>query len=189
MWPFDQPPNTATLTTTHVMQHGEAITHAYHDESDHGWQFFSAQATRTKDSMLVALAEIVALDPSVTEIADLPPGWYACREGIGAPWHRILNYADATRIMVDWSEVTSEDHFYDLVLPQCGSPAWHGRNLDALADSWITGGIDPNGPPYAFGFLALERTRPDLISFRDSILKLAEQSIDENGGRYLPQAE
>jgi RNAse (barnase) inhibitor barstar len=139
--------------------------------------------------MIVALREIVSMDQTITEIADLPPGWMAQRETIGAPWRRTLQYADAARVIVDWSKITSEDDFYDIILPQCGLPLWHGRNLDALADSWITGGIVRNGPPYAFGFFALESTPPSLIAFRDSILKIAEESIDENGGRYLQQAE
>lgn len=177
------------MTTTHVMRNGATITRAYHDEADHGWQFYSEHVTQTKDVMLVALREIVAVDQSVTEIADLPPGWMAQRERIGSPWSRVLQYADATPIIVDWSKITSEEAFYDTILPQCGSPSWHGRNLDALADSWITGGIDRGGPPYAFGFFALESTLPDLIPFRDSVLKIAEESIDQNGGRYIQQAE
>jgi RNAse (barnase) inhibitor barstar len=189
MWKFDQPPNCATMTTTHVMRDGEPITRAYHDESDHGWQFYSEQVTRTKDAMIVLLKEIVNLDPSVQEIADLPPGWMAQRESRAAPWHRTLQYADATPIVVDWSKITNENDFYDTALKQAGSPSWHGRNLDALADSWVTGGISQHGPPYAFGFSSLAATPPELISFRDAVLKIAQESIDENGGRYIPQAE
>ncbi|SKA98534.1 Barstar (barnase inhibitor) [Prosthecobacter debontii] len=171
------------------MQNGAAITRAYHDEDDHGWQFCSEHITHPKDAMLVSLQEIVNIDQSVTEIADLPPGWMAQRERIGSAWHRILQYADATQVIIDWSLITSEEAFYDSVLSQCGSPTWHGRNLDALADSWITGGIDSGGPQYAFGFFASESTLPDLIAFRDSVLKIAEESIDENGGRYIQQSE
>ena len=84
MWPFDQPENCAVMTTSHVMLHGAQITRAYHDESDHGWQFYSEDVTRTKDAMIVALREIVAVDPTVTEIADILPGWMAKREAIGS---------------------------------------------------------------------------------------------------------
>lgn len=189
MWVFDQPRNAATMTTSHVMRDGAVITRAYHDENDHGWQFYSEHVTLTKDSMIVVLDEIVALDQSVTEISDLPPGWMAQRTGRGFPWHRTLQYADAAQIIVDWSKIMSEEDFYDTIFPQCGSPAWHGRNLDALADSWITGGIDKNGPPYAFGFYGIDSVPQTLIGFRDSVLKIAEESIDENGGRHLTQAE
>lgn len=177
------------MTTTHVMRHGAVITRAYHDDSDHGWQFYSEHVTLTKDAMVVLLSEIVALDPSITEIADLPPGWVAQREGTDFPWRRALHYADATQVLIDWSAIKSEDDFYDTILPQCGSPAWHGRNLNALADSWVTGSIDQGGPPFAFGFFFMESTPPALIPFRDAVLKIAEESIDENGGRYIPQVE
>ena len=189
MWHFDQPPDCVTRTTVHVMQRGAIITRAYHDESDHGWQFFPEHVTLTRDAMIVALREIVSVDPSITEIADLPPGWMAQRDSADAPWRRSQQYAEAAQVIVDWSRISGEEDFYDTVLPQCESPAWHGRNLDALADSWITGGINPNGPPYNFGFLSPERTPAALIPFRDSVLKIAAESINENGGRYLPQAE
>lgn len=189
MCPFDQSPDCATTTATHVMRDGAAITRAYHDESDHGWQFFSEHVTRTEDAMIVALREIVAVDPSITEVADLPPGWMAQRKAPGEPWHRTLQYADAAQIFVDWAQITSKEDFYDVVLPQCGSPPRHGRNLDALADSWVTGGIDRNGPPYVFAFISLESVAPHLIDFREIVLEIAKESIAENGGRILRQDE
>ena len=185
MWPFDQAPNCATVTTCHVMREGKPITHAYHEESDHSWQFFSAEVTRMEEALIVALHSIVDLDPTILEIADLPPGWMAERDSPGAPWRRSLQYADAVRIAVDWSTLGSEEEFYDLVLTQCGSPSWHGRNLDALNDSWVTGGIDQHGPPYAFAFTSLEATPSHLIPFRDAILGIAEESVAENGGRFI----
>lgn len=189
MWPFDQPPNCATMTTTHVMQDGKPITRAYHDEADHGWQFFSDHEFRTKDAMIVLLSEVVKVDASLLEVADLPPGWMARREKVGAPWHRSLQYADAPEIVVDWARVASVDDFFDSVFPQCESPSWHGRNLDPLADSWVTGGINQKGPPYAFVFLAIDATPPALTTFRDAVLKIAQESINENGGRMVQSAE
>jgi hypothetical protein len=40
------------------------------------------------DARLVSLEEIVRLDPTVLEIADLPPGWQAIRERVGGSWTR-----------------------------------------------------------------------------------------------------
>lgn len=189
MWPFDQPPNCATMTTTHVMRDGAPIIRAYHDEDDHGWQFYSEHVTQTRDAMVVTLREIMELDPGIAEIVDLLPGWMAQREAPGSAWHRKLNYADAPIIILDWSQVSSKDDFYNQVLPQCGAPSWHGRNLDALNDSWVTGEINQLGPPYAFGFLSADATKPELIPFRDAVLQIAQKSIDENGGRYIQEVE
>jgi RNAse (barnase) inhibitor barstar len=185
MWVFDQSPNCATFTSTHVMRHGKTITHAFHDESDHSWSFLSEEGARTEDAMIVSLEKVVKRDPSVLEIADLPPGWMAQRDSVGAPWRRKLQYADAPLIAVDWSKVSDPESFYDLVFKQCGAPSWHGRNLDALADSWVTGDINDHGPPYAFAFTSLEATPQELASFRDAVLKIARESIEENGGRFV----
>ena len=134
------------------------------------------------DAMIVGLKEIVAHDSTVLEIADLPPGWIATRDRIGSPWTRASQYADAARIMVDWSKFVGTNDFYDLVFCQCESPEWHGRNLNAIADSWIAGGINAKGPPYVFIFSSLKRTAPDLLQFRDAVLGIAQESIDKNGG-------
>jgi hypothetical protein len=87
-WPFDQPRNCATITTTHVLRGGHDIIYVFHDEDDHGWQFHWAGEKDVADSMVVCLSEIVDHDPSVLDVADLPPGWKAWREKRGAAWHR-----------------------------------------------------------------------------------------------------
>jgi RNAse (barnase) inhibitor barstar len=158
------------------------ITRVVHDASDHGWQFLSDDGAEMSDAMLVCLNEIVAHDKTVLEIADLQPGWIACRERVGSAWTRTPQYSDASRMVIDWSKLLSVNDFYDIVFKQCQSPDWHGRNLNAIADSWIAGGINAIGPPYVFVFSSLMRTTPDLIQFRDAVLEIAQESIDENGG-------
>lgn len=87
-WPFDQPENCAVFTTTHVLKEGRDIVRVFHDADDHGWQFHCAGDVEMKDAMLVSLAEMVRHDPSITEVADLPPGWQAWRKGKGDAWQR-----------------------------------------------------------------------------------------------------
>jgi hypothetical protein len=87
-WPFDQPKNRATITTRPVMSGAEPITYVSHDEDDHGSQFIGPSGASMKEAMLVALSNVVKLDATVLEIADLPPGWIAEREYVGAPWTR-----------------------------------------------------------------------------------------------------
>ena len=38
--------------------------------------------------MLVALHTIVEHDSTVSELADLSPGWVARRENVGGPWRK-----------------------------------------------------------------------------------------------------
>lgn len=60
-----------------------------HDSDDHGWQFIGITDANVEDGRIVCLEEIVKLDPSVLEVADLEPGWRAVRDFVGGPWSRI----------------------------------------------------------------------------------------------------
>lgn len=90
-WPFDQPRNAATITLRSIVFGGAPILHVTHDEDDHGWQFLGMEDARESDACVVGLQTIVAKDPSVLEIADLPPGWHAWRSSTGSPWQRAPN--------------------------------------------------------------------------------------------------
>lgn len=94
-WPFDQPRNCATFTMRQVMDRAEPILLVSHDADDHGWQFIGSTDANMKDAMLVCLHEVVRVDPTVLEVADLPPGWQALRDHAGGPWTRRLRPPDA----------------------------------------------------------------------------------------------
>ena len=87
-WPFDQPPNCATFTTRQVIEGLEPIVLVSHDAEDHGWQFIGSSGVAMIDAKIVALGEIVKLDSTVFEVADLQPGWQALRARLGDPWTR-----------------------------------------------------------------------------------------------------
>lgn len=90
-WPFDQPRNCASFTTRQVLERIEPIVKVSQDEDDHGWQFIGSSEVKMVDARLVALQQIVRLDPTVLEVADLEPGWQAFREWVGGPWSRRLH--------------------------------------------------------------------------------------------------
>jgi len=94
-WPFDQAPNVAAITSTHITKDGDPILLVTHYEDDHSWGFQSGKPIETKDGQLVAMKTIVELDPTVMQIADLPPGWSAERDAVAADWRK---YKD------DWDE-------------------------------------------------------------------------------------
>jgi hypothetical protein len=87
-WPFEAPKNLAVFTTKGIIHNGYPILYVYHDEDDDGWQFHDGTLSRTEDAMVVSLHYIVRHDPSITFLADLPPGWQAERATISSPWHR-----------------------------------------------------------------------------------------------------
>lgn len=87
-WPFDQPPNCAVVTVNAIISGELPILFVSHDEDDHGWQFLSGDLVIKEDASVVALREIVELDPSILELADLPAGWVAIRRSANADWER-----------------------------------------------------------------------------------------------------
>jgi hypothetical protein len=87
MWHFDQPPDTATLVSTSVLDEGHPILFVSHDEEDHGWQFLDGSEPPTPFQH-ACMSHVVGSDPTLPELADLPPGWCAWREAPDQPWQR-----------------------------------------------------------------------------------------------------
>ncbi len=53
-------------------------------------------------------------------------------------------------ITLDGSNWRTEGDFIEGVLAGVQAPSWHGRNYNALRDSFVTGDINGIEPPYAF---------------------------------------
>lgn len=90
-WRFAESENVAVITLRQILSEGEPILHVTHDSDDGGWQFLGWNDPQEEDAKLVALSEIVQLDPSVQELADLPLGWHAWRRTTKEPWQRSKN--------------------------------------------------------------------------------------------------
>jgi hypothetical protein len=87
-WPFDQSRKTAAITLRSIVFEGKPILFVSHDADDHGWQFMDGERVATKNAAVVTMEEIVGLDSSILEIADLPSGSCAWREDASSPWQR-----------------------------------------------------------------------------------------------------
>jgi hypothetical protein len=87
-WPFESPPNTAALTTSDVLEANAAILYVTHDADDGGWQFLPGGTVSPSEARVVGLGWICGRDPSLLGVADLPEGWRAWRERVGAEWQR-----------------------------------------------------------------------------------------------------
>lgn len=85
-WPFDQPPNCAVISLRKIVSGGSPILHVTHDEDDHGWQFLEGENPDVDEAVVVSFKRILDLDPSIYELADLPPGWHAWRGSVNDPW-------------------------------------------------------------------------------------------------------
>lgn len=84
---FNEDPRLGVITTAPVLA-GAPIVMASHDADDGGWQFLCGTTSDPADGRIVHLEEIVAMDPTITEVADLPLGWVAFRSTVGGDWTR-----------------------------------------------------------------------------------------------------
>ncbi len=80
--------STAVFTTKFVVEDKADITYVCHDEDDGAWQFFSEDKYDDFGaiSRLVSLQEIINIDSSVLDIADLPEGYFAFRPNKNHHW-------------------------------------------------------------------------------------------------------
>ena len=85
------------------------------------------------------------------------------------------------QVVIDWKSVSDIGGFYDLVLPQTGAPDWHGHNLNAINDAWVTGDICKEGPPFDFVTQG-DPSSPDVKSFKEAVDEIIKRSVKENGG-------
>ncbi|UCV19284.1 hypothetical protein [Ferribacterium limneticum] len=86
MWPFDQPPNCATVVSNSIIEKRKPILNVSHDEDDHGWQFLDNESEELDDLCIVGLGHILEVDPSMAGLAILEPGWQATRADINSEW-------------------------------------------------------------------------------------------------------
>jgi len=85
---FEDTLNTAVFTTRFVVKDKKEITYVTHEIEDGAWQFFSKDdfANFEDVAMLVSLDEIIKIDKTILEIADLPLGYIATRQTIKDSW-------------------------------------------------------------------------------------------------------
>lgn len=85
---FEDSLNTAVFTTSFVIKDKKHITYVTHDIEDGAWQFFSSDVFDNYEdvAMIVGLGEIINIDKTVLDIADLPLGYVATRQSVNDKW-------------------------------------------------------------------------------------------------------
>ena len=79
-------PRLTVFTTNAVVEQHRPIVTVYHDRED-DWQFFAEGDTNeSANAQLVSAEEILKIDPSLRNIADLPPGQMATRDSPDDAW-------------------------------------------------------------------------------------------------------
>ena len=156
-WPFACPVSTAAFTTARVARENFPVLQVAHD-SNGDWQFLDATTDDPGECIMLCLGCAFERDASLAEISDLPHGWGAFRQAVGAPWERWQTPPDDG----DDNDDDSDDHH-----ASCDSAA---ADAKALADIETYGlhilNIKEEGdsPPFAYS-IGIEKSLglPELI--------------------------
>jgi hypothetical protein len=91
-WKFRDAPNTVVISEKRLGQKGSWIACVTHDVEDGMWQFITNGTLELSldQALVLSLGEIVAIDPSVNDVADLPLGWRAVRSTPESSWERTV---------------------------------------------------------------------------------------------------
>ena len=82
---FPENLNTAVLTSKYVLARESEIIYIAH-HADGMWEFWGKEQIDESEIVVVALSDIINLDPTVLEVADLPNGFNALRESRNDKW-------------------------------------------------------------------------------------------------------
>jgi Domain of unknown function (DUF4262) len=87
-WKFADNPHTSAYLSQTVYEKKEPITYVSHDP-DGDWQFLGDKMNEGGGPVLCCLHHPVDEDPTLRELADLLPNWYATRDKPDEPWQRF----------------------------------------------------------------------------------------------------
>ena len=87
-WLFADPENVAVLSTQKIVSGLSPILYVSHDEDDGMWQFLDGEDVREEDALILGVKEMMDLDSSLIQLADLPIGWVAWRQTKLNEWIR-----------------------------------------------------------------------------------------------------
>lgn len=78
-WKFPDPPHTLVYLSQTVHNGTEPVTYVSHDAEDGAWQFLGDRMASGDGPVLSCFHHPIDSDTALSELADLPRGWYAER--------------------------------------------------------------------------------------------------------------
>ena len=78
-------------------------------------------------------------------------------------------------LVLDGRDWATTDDVYDAFFRAVGAPEWHGRNLDALADSISGGLINQVEVPYRLVIKNYDRIGPEARPMTDRLINLLHE--------------
>jgi hypothetical protein len=88
-WSFREPPSTIVVTQRLVIQKKYPILFVIHDTGG-DWMFLADDRTQLDPVIELSFRDLVAIDSTVSQVADLGPGWKAQRATRQSPWIRSV---------------------------------------------------------------------------------------------------
>ena len=88
-WLFQDPPSTIVVTQRRVIEKKDPILFALHDKEG-DWQFLANEKSRVDQVVELSFSDLIALDSSVAQVAQLKRGWKAWRTDYKSPWNILL---------------------------------------------------------------------------------------------------
>jgi hypothetical protein len=85
---WDDPLDPVVITVDEIVDRTQEVRLVIHDEGHGGWQFLDGHDVTGREPVVIPKVELLAIDPSLKEITDLPEGWRARRESAGQTWMR-----------------------------------------------------------------------------------------------------
>jgi len=82
-------------------------------------------------------------------------------------------------LVLNGAEWATKDDVYEAFFRAVGAPEWHGRNLDALADSISGGSINRVEVPYRLVIKSYDRISPEAKTAADRFINLVNELAAE----------
>ena len=89
---FNYELDSTVLTTSYIISDRLPILLVFHDNDDSGiaWQFHAGSGDYSEDKLkLVSLGQILAIDPTISQLGNLPLGYKAVRKSINDRWEYL----------------------------------------------------------------------------------------------------
>lgn len=82
----EEPKNKSVLTTSYVLCNDSPVTYVVYDE-DGDWQLFGDdEVSDDEEAYLVAVEEILEMEPALKKLPDMQPGQAVYREATNTRW-------------------------------------------------------------------------------------------------------
>ncbi len=85
---FNDSENQTVFTCSHIINETKPILYIKHDDEG-DWQFLCGENHTTEDARIIALQEIIDIDPSVSKVSNLKCGQTAVRERKESKWNLL----------------------------------------------------------------------------------------------------